>query len=173
MLETHFSTEPPTAGQNAWIPGADENPRGPSGVEAPTAERALPPDPIRIELASQSFPKSLRLLRQGEFRRVYEEGQRRSAPLGTIFFRPNGLSQTRLGITAPVRLGNAVLRNRVKRRLREVFRLNQSAIPGGWDIVLNPRPAVATVPFQKFAREFLSLFPGQPPPGQAAEARTP
>jgi len=126
---------------------------------------------MKIPSASQSFPKYLRLLRRGEFRRVYEEGQRRSAPLCTIFFRANGLSQTRLGITVPARLGSAVLRNRMKRRLREAFRLNRSAIPGGWDVVLNPREAVAEVPFPALVRELLRLFPREEPPKRAAEAR--
>jgi ribonuclease P protein component len=113
--------------------------------------------------APLTFPKDSRLLRRSDFRRVYDEGQRRSAALCAVFFRPNGLSRTRLGITTPARLGNAVLRNRVKRRLREVFRLNRAAIPAGWDIVLNPREAVAKVPFAALTQELTRLFPSQPP----------
>src|SRR5579883_3030510 len=93
---------------------------------------------------SQSFPKTLRLLRRPEFRRVYEEGRRGSARVCTIFYRSNGLPRTRLGITTPRALGKAVVRNRIRRRLREVFRLNQAAIPPGWDIVLNPAPLLQT-----------------------------
>lgn len=114
--------------------------------------------------APQAFPKALRLLSRGEFRRVYEEGQRRSAPLCAVFFKSNGLPHSRLGITAPARVGKAVIRNRMKRRLREIFRRNQAVIAPGWDIVVNPRPAVATVPFPKLERDLLKLFPGQPPP---------
>ncbi len=123
-------------------------------------------------LAPQAFPKSFRLLHRSEFRRVYEEGQRRSTTLCAIFSRPNGLRETRLGITAPARLGNAVLRNRVKRRLREVFRLNRSTIPGGWDMVINPRAEVAKIPFESLVREILRLFPSQPPPAAPKEARS-
>lgn len=119
---------------------------------------------MRVGLAPQAFPKALRLLRRDEFRRVYEEGQRRSAPLCTVFFRPNGLAETRLGITAPARLGSAVFRNSVKRRLREIFRRNRAAIPGGWDIVVNPRETVARAPFPELVRGLLRLFPSQPPP---------
>jgi len=122
-------------------------------------------------LRPQAFPKEFRLLRRNEFRQVYEAGQRRSGPLGVIFFRPNGLSLTRLGITTPAKLGGAVLRNRVKRRVREVFRLNQLAIPGGWDIVVNPREAMATVEFSRLAQELLRLFPRHAPAGQTEEAR--
>jgi ribonuclease P protein component len=119
----------------------------------------------------KGFPKEARLLSRRDFRRVYEEGQRRSGRLSTVFFRAKGLAQTRLGITTPARLGSAVLRNRVKRRLREVFRLNRPVIPNGWDIVLNPREAVAEVPFPTLVRELLRLFPSESPPGHHGESR--
>jgi len=113
--------------------------------------------------APRAFPKHLRLLHRAEFRRVYEGGERRSTPLCTVFFRLNGLEHSRLGITAPKRLGSAVLRNRIKRRLREVFRLNGKAIAKGWDIVLNPRLGAAKVEFTILAREILRLFPSGAP----------
>jgi ribonuclease P protein component len=83
---------------------------------------------MNARFAPHAFPKEFRLLRRAQFKRVYDEGQRRSASLCTIFFRSNGLPQTRLGVTAPVRLGNAVFRNRLKRRLREIFRLNRAKV---------------------------------------------
>lgn len=67
-----------------------------------------------------------------------------------------------MGITTPRALGKAVIRNRIRRRLREVFRLNQNAIPPGWDVVLNPRPIVAKLPMGDLTREVLDLFPGAP-----------
>jgi ribonuclease P protein component len=120
-----------------------------------------------------SFPKNLRLLRRKEFRRVYEEGQRRNAPLCTLFFRSNGLTRTRLGITVPVSVGNAVVRNRVKRRVREVFRLHRASLPGGWDIVVNPRKHVATTPLPNLVRELMRLFPATPPASEPGGASKP
>ena len=111
----------------------------------------------------QAFPKSLRLLRRSEFRLVYDEGQRHSASLCTVFCRPNGLPHMRLGITTPVRLGGAVRRNRLRRRIREVFRLNRADLPGGWDVLVNPREAVGKVSFSTLQRELLRLFPQHPP----------
>lgn len=125
---------------------------------------------MKVRFAPQGFPKDCRLLRRAQFKRVYDEGQRRSASICTIFFRSNGLPQTRLGVTAPVRLGNAVFRNRLKRRLREVFRLHRDTIPSGWDIVLNPRQAVAKIEFPVLEREILKLFPPAPPPEITAKA---
>jgi len=121
---------------------------------------------------SAAFPKQYRLLRRLEFQRVYTQGQRRSASLCTVFYRPNGLVQTRLGITVPKRVGTAVVRNRIKRRIREVFRLHRQELPGGWDLVLNPRPRAATVAYPALERELLGLFPGKPPAASSAEGRT-
>jgi len=64
----------------------------------------------------------------------------------------------------PTRLGNAVLRNRLKRRVREVFRLHRANLATGWDFLVNPREPVANVPFATLQRELLRLFPGQPAP---------
>jgi ribonuclease P protein component len=106
-----------------------------------------------------AFPKNFRLLRRAEFRRVYEEGQRRSASLCTVFLLSNGLPHSRLGITVPARVGKAVLRNRIKRRLREIFRVHRQAIAPGWDIVVNPRSQAAEAGFEKLTKEFLKLMP--------------
>ena len=121
---------------------------------------------MNVAEASHSFPKHLRLLRRSEFRRVYEEGRRRRAPLCTVFYRANGLPHSRLGITVPRVVGKSVLRNRVKRRLREVFRVNLPTLPGGWDIVLNPGERVAAVPFLRLEEEILRLLPHAPPADQ-------
>ena len=88
-----------------------------------------------------------------------------------MFVRPNGLPQSRLGVTTPARLGNAVLRNRLRRRLREVFRRHRARLPRGWDILVNPRGPVATVPFRSLEGELLRLFPSQPPPESPEELR--
>lgn len=116
------------------------------------------------------FPKSARLLKRAEFRRVYDEGQRRNGSYFAVFFRANGLAETRLGITVPVRVGGAVLRNRVKRRLREIFRLNRERVSQGWDIVLNPREAAGRVPFRSLEKEMMRLFPAQAPPAAPKES---
>ena len=58
-------------------------------------------------------------------------------------------------------------RNRLRRRIREVFRLNRVNIPIGWDLLVNPREAVGKVSFVTLQRELLKLFPPQPPPPPA------
>jgi ribonuclease P protein component len=161
-FETYLSTPPATPGEDARVPCAHEDARRPSGLETPTSKTPPPIDSMKPRAGPQSFPKTLRLLRRAEFRRVYDEGQRRSAPLCSVFYKSNGLAQTRLGITTPRAVGNAVVRNRVKRRLREVFRLHRAAIPLGWDIVLNPRGTAASAPFAQLVKDVLRLLPDQP-----------
>ena len=169
-LEEDLPTQSASACQNARISYSNANPGGAPDVKAAPPEGPPPSDSVNPD--SAAFPKQYRLLRRSEFQRVYEQGQRRSASLCTIFYRPNGLAQTRLGITVPRRLGTAVLRNRIKRRVREIFRLHRHELPGGWDIVLNPRPAAATAAYRFLERELLRLFPAGPPKGSSGQETT-
>ncbi len=161
-FETYFPTQSKAQSQDAWLPCENADPGRPKHAEAPSPKRTPPFDSMKGSQPSQSFPKSLRLLRRPDFRKVYEEGRRRSVRICTIFFRSNGLAITRLGITTPAGVGGSVIRNRIRRRLREVYRLNQAQIPPGWDVVVNPRPAVATMPMAALTREFIRLFPTEP-----------
>ena len=100
------------------------------------------------------FPRSARILRSADFREVYDNGFRVSSPLFAAFClaRPENLGGARLGLTAPRALGGAVVRNRIKRRLREAFRRRRPEFGPQWDIVLNPRRAALTAPFQEIER---------------------
>jgi ribonuclease P protein component len=108
--------------------------------------------------SGRRFPREARLLRRSEFDAVYREGRRRSSRHFTILFRANGLERSRLGISVKRELGGAVKRNRIRRRVREIFRLHCTEIPAGWDLVVHPRSAVATAEFRALEEEFLSSF---------------
>ena len=86
--------------------------------------------------------RDYRLRRPADFERVYSE--RRSASDGriTVCCRPNGLSYSRLGLSVSSRIGNAVVRNRWKRLLREAFRLHRADLPSGLDLIAIPRGGV-------------------------------
>ena len=169
-FEEDLPTQSASACKDTRIPNSHANPRRAPGAQTAAPEGSPSPDSVNPE--SAAFPKQYRLLRRLDFQLVYKQGQRRSASLCTVFYRPNGLAATRLGITAPKRLGTAVLRNRIKRRIREIFRLHRQELPGGWDIVLNPRPGAAAVAYPVLERELLRLFPARPPGSSSGEERT-
>ena len=79
-----------------------------------------------------------------DFAALQAAGRSRSHPLLALRYRPNEQPRTRFGISTGRRIGNAVVRNRVRRRLREVLRRLAATIPAGWDILLVCRPAAAT-----------------------------
>ena len=72
--------------------------------------------------AGESFPRRERLRHRRDFQRCYARGMRRHGALLILFVHPNGQSGPRFGITASRKVGKAVVRNRVKRRLREIYR---------------------------------------------------
>lgn len=83
---------------------------------------------------------SMRIRTQRQFQHVISSGRRKANARLTVFVAPNDLSHSRLGISTGKRFGNACRRNRVKRLLRESFRLQQHQLPAGIDIVCIPQP---------------------------------
>jgi ribonuclease P protein component len=103
-------------------------------------------------------------VRRAEYDAVYRDGRRRSSREFTIFLRPNGLDISRFGWSIKKTLGNAVRRNRIRRRIREILRLHRQEIAPGWDIVIHPRTSAATAKFSALGEELLKLIPlGAPP----------
>jgi len=86
------------------------------------------------------FRRSQRLTRKSEFAAMYEHGSRRTVGPLLIHVLQNQRGYSRLGLSVPKRVGNAVQRNRIKRRCREAFRLSQHELPTGIDILLTVRP---------------------------------
>ena len=85
------------------------------------------------------FPKSARLLKSSEFDRVFSTRCRVSDRLILVYAIQNDLDYPRLGLTVSRKIGNAVVRNRWKRRIREVFRRLQNDLPRNLDLVVLPR----------------------------------
>jgi ribonuclease P protein component len=108
------------------------------------------------------FPRSVRLLRHADFERVYKQGRRHFAAHMTVFYlsRPvneNEVDCGRVGFTVGKVLGGAVVRNRMKRRLREAVRLH-GMIPAAMDVVINPKKSLLTAAFVDVQREIRRAF---------------
>ena len=124
----------------------------------------------------------MRLLKRVEYEAVYGAGQRRSSLQFSVFFRahaalPNealgretpresfssakpvaARRTSRFGISVKKALGGAVVRNRIRRRIREILRRNKTEIPTGWDIVIHPRTTVAQAAFAPLEAELVRLL---------------
>ena len=90
------------------------------------------------------------------FRRLYHTAGFGNGYL-VLYARKNHTATNRVGITVSKKLGGAVIRNRVRRRLREVYRLNELRFAPGWDIVVVARSRCISAPFEKLTEQYLSL----------------
>lgn len=90
------------------------------------------------------------------FRRLYGSPAYAS-PYLVLYARRNRLGRNRVGITVSKKLGHAVVRNRARRRLREVYRLHEEVFQPGWDIVVVARSKSITAPFAQLTEAYLSL----------------
>lgn len=105
------------------------------------------------------FPRSARLLRHADFERVYKQGRRHFAAHMTVFYQRRAEADgLRVGFTVGRVLGSAVVRNRMKRRLREAVRLSrpESGLPA--DVVINPKKSLLTAEFADLLTEVSDAF---------------
>lgn len=100
------------------------------------------------------FSSSLKL--NHIFRRLYHT-QGVADGLLVLYVRKNRMDCNRIGITVGKKLGKAHVRNRTRRRIREVYRLNEEKFQPGWDIVAVARSRAVDAPFDKLTKSYLCL----------------
>ena len=100
------------------------------------------------------FSRSLKL--NHVFRRLYRKGGDADRNL-VLYCRKNGSRENRVGLTVGVKLGHAVVRNRIRRRLREIYRLHEGEFLPGWDLVIVARSRAVTASYQQLERSYLAL----------------
>jgi ribonuclease P protein component len=104
------------------------------------------------------FSKAQRVRRRGEFQKVFDRGVRVHGRYVTLLIAPASGAHSRLGIVASKKLGAAVARNRAKRLIREVFRLNPPHAAGCVDVVAIPRRELFTAAYSSLETDFRSTY---------------
>ena len=100
------------------------------------------------------FSSSLKL--NHIFQRLYRTSGQANGYL-VLYARRNRTAPNRVGITVSKKLGKANVRNRIRRRLREVYRLNEDKFQPGWDIVVVARTRAIHAPFDTLTENYLAL----------------
>ena len=101
------------------------------------------------------FSKSLKL--NHVFRRLYHKGKSAANKHLVLYCRRNGSNENRIGLTVSGKLGHAVVRNKIRRRLREIYRLHESRFLPGYDIVVVARSKAVTASYRQLEQAYLSL----------------
>jgi len=103
------------------------------------------------------FPKQNRLKAKKEFQSVYEKGHSVVDGLAVFYVNSGENEMTRIGFAAGKKIGNAVLRNHVKRMMREAFRHHRSELKDGVSLVWVARKRLASADYKTYERVFLRL----------------
>lgn len=118
-----------------------------------------------MKVSSESFPKSARLLKHADFDRVYRAGQRHFSSNMSVFFLRRMETQEqakdagpRIGLTVGRALGGAVMRNRIRRRMRAAVRKQLAKLRQPVDVVFNPRKSAAEMDFGALTNEIGQAF---------------
>ena len=107
---------------------------------------------------SLTFPKSARLLARREFLFLQQRGKKLHSPHFLVIAAPGRTQRSRLGITTSRRFGQAVVRNRMKRLLREFFRARQYTLLPAVDVIIVPKAGAHQLSLLQIAGELEGLF---------------
>jgi ribonuclease P protein component len=120
--------------------------------------RARPAVNETSKKVSQSFPRDVRLLKHADFQVVYQKGRKHFSGNMTAFYRESHRTGPRVGFTIGKVLGGAVVRNRIRRRMRAVVRRHLCELARPLDLVLHPRKSVLTLDFAQLDAEIAIVF---------------
>lgn len=136
FYEAHVSTEQSQAQEKGGLPRTHGNRGWPQGHQASSSQGSR----TAFRMSEATFPREVRLTRADEFARVRKHGQRSRS--GSLLISYVAGRSKRLGVILTRRIGNAVTRNRIRRVIREFFRVNRACFPVG-DCVVIPQAGSA------------------------------
>ena len=155
--EADLSAKEAASRQGTRLPCPDEEPRGTPGTGRPPRSRPQEANGLTTD-RGHNPPRLVMLSRPEDFAALQGEGTVRSHPLLVVRIRRTGLVETRFGISTGRKLGGAVVRNRVRRRLRESLRAMAPSFQPGWDVLIIARPPVISADFQALAGALQNLL---------------
>ena len=92
------------------------------------------------------------------FRRIYRKGASAVEPCMVVYCQKNRNGQTRLGVTVSTKLGKAVIRNRCRRQMRELWRLHKGEITPGYDVIIVVRHRAVRTPYRVMEQQYLEAL---------------
>jgi ribonuclease P protein component len=102
--------------------------------------------------------KMYRLRSNMEFRKVYNKGKNYWNRNLILFVKKNDLGYTRVGYSITKKIGNSVVRNRIRRQMKEIYRLNFDQVEKGYDLIFIPKKNVVDISFEKLESAMLHIM---------------
>jgi ribonuclease P protein component len=104
------------------------------------------------------IPSNIRIKKNTDYQTVFKKGKQISGRGVILYYSKNSAQDTRVGIIVSKKVGNAVVRNRIKRIIREIFRLNWPDIKSGYDIIIITRKSIREKSFHDIEKTFIDIM---------------
>ena len=162
--EADLSAQPNSPQARSWVSCSHEDPCGASNPEAPTdkepkASRSLDSVQVEVDTGTGRFGRADRILTSREYREIGRHGRRVTSDCFVILMARGDVGR-RVGITVSKKVGNAVVRNRVKRGIREWFRRSRAQLRARVDLVIIAKPAARRLRGRELASALDRLMAG-------------
>jgi ribonuclease P protein component len=155
--EADLSAQEAASQQGARLPGSNVHHRRAPSSGCPSGAWSQEADGLTTG-RGHNPPRLVMLSRPEDFAALQGEGSVRSHPLVVVRVRRTGLEETRFGLSTGRKLGGAVVRNRVRRRIREALRVMAPSFQPGWDVLIIARPPVIGADFETLAGTLQNLL---------------
>jgi ribonuclease P protein component len=155
--EADLSAQEAASRQGTRLPRPNEDHRGTPRTGRPPRSRSQEANGLTTDRGHNS-PRLVMISKPEDFAALQGEGTVRSHSLLVVRVRRTGLEETRFGLSTGRKLGGAVVRNRVRRRLREALRVMAPSFQPGWDVLIIARPPVTGADFQTVAGALQNLL---------------